>query len=369
MDKLDQRRVSRRTLLKMAGAGVAAGLVPTIFARSGEIAYAAGAPTHLEIDPLRVAGILDPRMTTALNAQAGWADQERLVRADVVRANLDRLACALAEQRQVKDAWQRILLKPPGKVWSDVVVAIKTNEIAGGQQQSRSAVLSSICHVLTDVMGVKPSNICVYDATTGGGMPAYRGLPEGVNLTKKWGGTAASVPVPAPYKGGAATARCLKTLADGTVDILVNLALCKGHSNSFGGFTMAMKNHLGTFEPGPVHQGGGGPDYLIGINKSPQILGTLDQRSGKVLFPRQQLCIMDALWASKGGPGGNPSAQPNSLFMGTCGPVLDYQVATKFRRDSMKWQINEPVTLRYLKEFGFDPADLPNGGRIIEPAA
>lgn len=328
--------------------------------------YAAGAPTHPEMSPLRVAGILDPNMTTAMNPNAAWPDQDRLVRADVVRENLDKLACALAEEKRAKHAWQRLLLKPPKKAWSEAVVAIKSNEIAGGKQHSRSAVLSSICRVLIDVMGVKPSNIYIYDATHGGLMPAYKGLPQGVIVAKRWGTPITPVPVPAPYKGGASTAKCLKQLADGTVDILINVALCKGHGHGYGGFTMTVKNHLGTFEPRPVHQKGGGPDYLIGINKSPQILGTIDRKSGKVLFPRQQLCIMDALWASKAGPVILPSAQPNRMFMGTCGPVMDYQIATRFRRDAMRWRINESITLRYLKEFGFDPKDLPNKGQLIK---
>jgi len=215
---------------------------------------------------------------------------------------------------------------------------------------------------------VKPTNIYVYYACHSGKMPPYKDLPPGVITARQWGKSVTPVSIPAPYKGGAAKARCLKQLADGTVDILINIALCKGHGNPYGQFTMTMKNHLGTFEPRPVHQDGGGADYLLGINKTPEILGAIDKRSGKVLFPRQQLCIVDTIWASKRGPVINPSVQPNRIFMGTCGPVVDYQVATNFRRDTMKWRINEDVTLRFLKDFGFSPADLPNQGQLIEPA-
>ncbi len=97
----------------------------------------------------------------------------------------------------------------------------------------------------------------------------------------------------------------------------------------------------------------------------PAILGQMDG-SGKVLFPRQQLCLTDALWASSGGPTGTPSDQPNRLFMSAFGPALDYQVATKLRRDTMRWSINEGVTGRFLTEFGFTPDDLPGDGRVID---
>jgi len=370
MDERRSKRISRRALLKKGALGAAIAFAPRVFVPNRGMVYAAGAPTHPEINPLRVAGVQDPEMTTAINPTATWEQQEHLVRADVVRANLDRLACVLAEEKTAGHAWKRIFLKPPKKAWSDVVVAIKSNEIASGKQQTRSAIHSSLCRVLVDVLGVKPANIFIYDACHGGNMPAYKDLPEGVRMAKQWGKSVTPVPIPAPYKGGTSTARCLKELADGTVDILINVALCKGHGNGFGGFTMLMKNHLGTFEPRPVHEKGTDPaDYLVGINKTPQVLGTIDKKSGKVLFPRQQLCIIDAIWASKGGPVINPSVQPNRIFMGTCGPVVDYQVATKFRRDAMKWRINEAVTLRFLNDFGFKPADLPNGGQIIEPAA
>jgi hypothetical protein len=104
----------------------------------------------------------------------------------------------------------------------------------------------------------------------------------------------------------------------------------------------------------------------MAINKTPEILGAMDDRSGKVLFPRQQLCFIDALWASEGGPGGNPSHQPNFLAMGVLSPVVDFQMATKFRGDKMGWTPDMSTTRRMLKEFGYEESDLPKGGNIIE---
>jgi hypothetical protein len=148
------------------------------------------------------------------------------------------------------------------------------------------------------------------------------------------------------------------------VDILVNLSVCKGHGEQFGGFTMTMKNLFGTFDPKWGHRDQA-TEYLIAINKTPQILGEVSGSIGGLVRPRQQLCIVDALWASQDGPQAGSSAQPNRLFMGNLSPVLDYQVATLFRRDTMKWPIDEQVTGRFLSDFGLSRNDLPGDGGIL----
>jgi hypothetical protein len=176
------------------------------------------------------------------------------------------------------------------------------------------------------------------------------------------------VPIPSPWKQGGQRADCVKHLATGKIDILINIALCKGHADKFGGFTMTMKNHFGTFDPKWGHRFHA-TDYLLAINKTPQILGEISATSGEVHFPRQQLCIVDALWASEKGPSCDTSCQPNRLYMGTFAPVLDYQVATQFRKATMGWAIDEPVTDRFLPEFGFTKSDLPKGGKIINARA
>jgi hypothetical protein len=317
------------------------GLPAVFIPRRAVAAYDPGQRIHPNISPLRVVGIHDPGMTTGPQVNNSWADQEKLVKPDVIGANLDRLACALAEEKKEETAWKAILVAPPRKALSDVVVAIKTNNIA--QQHTRSPVMAKVCHVLTDVIGVKAENIHIYDACHGANLAAgtpFVGLPEGVTIENQWGGSNTEAPVPLPWKDGKSTSACVAPLA------------------------MSMKNHFGTFSPKPGHQAGR-TDYLIAINKSEAVLGPTGN-GGKVLFPRQQLCLIDALWASDPGPGGNPPHQPNRLFMGTCGPVLDYQLATKFRRDEMGWSINEGVANRFLSEFGFRADDLPHDGRIID---
>jgi hypothetical protein len=228
--------------------------------------------------------------------------------------------------------------------------------------------MAKMARTLTDTLGIKPFHIHIYDACHGSDLSRetpFAGLPEGCRIEGTWGGSTTHTVVPAPWNGRGGKSRCLKYLVDGSVDILINIAMCKGHSQRFGGFTMSMKNHFGTFSPGPGHRSGS-EDYLIAINQTPEILGAIDRRTGKIHYPRQQLCLIDALWASRGGPGGKPSHQPNFLAMGVLSPVVDYQVATRFRGEKMGWQPNMRATRRMLTDFGYDETDLPSGGKIIE---
>jgi hypothetical protein len=360
-------RISRRRFMKqvmITGAALTAS--PTIFIRKAPAAWARKTVVHPAIDNLRVVGLTDTTMTTAHETGIAWARQNELVNTEAVWAGIDRLASALAQNSNAQEAWRQIFIKPPRKSWSDTVVAIKTNNIS--QQHTRSAVMAKIVHTLVDTLGIRPANIHIYDACHGYAMGKYTpfaGLTDGCRIEDAWGGSTKFTTVPAPWKGSGGRAKCLKPLVDGSVDILINIALCKGHSSRFGGFTMTMKNHFGTFEPGPGHQSGS-EDYLIAINQTPEILGPMDQKTGKVLYPRQQLCLVDALWASRGGPGGNPTHQPNFLAMGAFAPIVDYQLATKFRGEKMGWEPNREMARRMLTESGYTEADLPNGGELIE---
>ena len=126
---------------------------------------------------------------------------------------------------------------------------------------------------------------------------------------------------------------------------------------------MTMKNHFGTFNPRHGHSRNG-LDFLTSINKSPAILGVIDDKTAKIIKPRQQLCIIDALWASQPGPGGPPTDCTNRMFMGTFSPILDYMVATHFRRDTMEWSVNETAAERFLTDFGYSKSDLSEDGMI-----
>jgi hypothetical protein len=360
-------RITRRSFMKKAavmGAALTAG--PTIFIPKARAYWAKKTMIHPNVDNLRVVGVTNPSMTRSLETNIDWLRQEELVAVPIVWENMDKLACGLVETRNVEQAWKSIFVKPPRKPWSDAVVAVKTNHIA--QQHTRSAIMSKVCHVLTGIVGVKPSNIHIYDACHGGDISRktpFTGLPEGVRIEDRWGGSNTSTPVPKPWQDGESKSRCIEHLVNGSVDILVNISMCKGHSGTFGGFTMTMKNHFGTFSPSPGHQDQA-LEYLLAINQTEEILGPIDRSTGKVLYPRQQLCIVDALWAGRRGPGGNPSHQPNFMAMGVTSPVVDYLVATSFRKAAMDWPVEMGPTGKFLTEFGYKAADLPNGGKIIE---
>jgi len=359
-------QISRRRFLKQSAIlGTALTTVPTVLIPKAHAAWARKTTVHPNIDNLRVVCVTDPHMTTASNPRTSWMRQEELVNVSVVWENMDKLACVLAQEHDPDRAWRTVFIKPPRKSWSDTVVAIKTNNIS--KQHTHSAVMSKLCRTLTDILQVHPGNIHIYDACHGHNLTRktpFTGLPEGCRIENQWGGSTAQTRIPRPWQGSGGKSTCLKYLVDGTVDILINIALCKGHNSRFGGFTMTMKNHFGTFSPDPGHSEGS-VDYLMAINQTPEILGPMDPRSGTVLFPRQQLCLVDALWASKHGPGGNPSHQPNFLAMGVMSPIVDYQVATKFRKARMKWRPNMGTTHRMLTEFGYEKNDLSAGDKFI----
>jgi hypothetical protein len=360
-------RISRRKFVKTSLAtGAAISAFPTIFVPKSHAAWERKSSVHPNIEDLRVVGITEPKMTRGIEPVSSWERQNEMVDADAVWESIDKLASGLADTRNPDDAWRAIFIKPPRKSWSSTVVAIKTNNIR--IQHTRSAVMAKICHALVDTLGVRSSNIHIYDAIHGDSLSAdtpFSGLPDGCRIEDDWGGITSPVAVPAPWKGEGGSSKCLGHLADGSVDILINIAMCKGHSTRFGGFTMTMKNHLGTFAPRPAHWLGS-QDYLMAINQTPEILGAMDKRTGKVLYPRQQLCLVDALWASKRGPGGMPSHQPNFIAMGVFSPAVDYLLATRFRGDKMGWKPNMEATRRMLTEFGYQESDLPNDGQIVE---
>jgi hypothetical protein len=364
---VDMAGISRRRFIKNAlvvGAGF--NTFPLIFVRKAQAAWQRGSVVHPNVNNLLVAGVTDSKMTTDYDPVSSWSRQEELVNEKLVSENIDRLACTLADTQNPDDAWRTIFIKPPGKSWSDTVVAIKTNHIS--RQHTRSAVLAQVCHTLSRRLGVKPHNIHIYDACHGKGMSKdtpFKGLPGGCRIEERWGGSTVLTSVPELWTNRSGKSECLKYLVNGSVDILVNIAMCKGHSKRFGGFTMTMKNHLGTFSPAPAHQPGS-LDYLLAIQQTPEILGAMDPKTGKVIYPRQQLCLVDALWASKHGPSGNPSHQPNFLAMGVMAPIVDYQIATKFRGDKMGWRPNMEAARRMLTDFGYKESDLPYSGRLVE---
>ncbi len=354
--------ISRRQFMKKAViTGAAISAFPMVYVPKSRASWTPRTTVHPNVDNLRVVGISDNRMTQPSEEVTSWKRRDELVNGEIVWENIDKLACALTETQNPKEAWRTIFIKPPRKSWSDTVVAIKTNNIL--RHKTRDAVMAKICHSVTGELGVKPSNIHIYDNAGPASVKPFAGLPEGCRVEQNWGQISTKMPVHRPWSGG--ETYCVKHLVNGSIDILINIALSNRHWSKLGGFTMTMKNHFGTFAPLHGHMADG-LDYLIAINQTPELLGPIDTRTGKILYPRQQLCIVDALWASNRGAFDLPTDQTNFLAMGVLSPVVDYQVATKFRAERMGWPVDMRTTRRMLTDFGFEEAELPNGGKIIE---
>jgi hypothetical protein len=357
-------KISRRQFVKKAVVtGTAIAAFPYVFIRNANAVWEPRTIVHPNVDNLRVVGIADPKMVLP-DASISKCDQ--FIVKDVVWDNIDKLACSLAQTRNPKEAWKTIFIKPPRRSWSDTVVAIKTNST--GSYKHSSAVISKICHSLIDTLGVRSTNIHIYDGVHGYLMKSFVGLPEGCRVEKMWSRIRTETTVPEPWTKLEGKTRSLKQLVDGSIDILINIAKCRRHYFYWlGRYTMAMKNHFGSFTPEHGHKAdGSGLDYLISINKTSEILGSIDKKTGKVLFPRQQLCLIDGLWTSKGSQSREINFQTNFLAMGVLSPVVDYQVATKFRAERMGLKVNMKATQRMLTAFGYNESDLPEGGRIIE---
>jgi len=144
--------------------------------------------------------------------------------------------------------------------------------------------------------------------------------------------------------GNPATAACTADIANGTIDILVNIANNKGHTE-MGGATLSMKNHFGTFAPNH----GASPAYIFNINKSDAILGGTPVR--------QQLCFIDSIIANKASNTGTPEVAPCYLIMGVFGPAVDYLTVKKVREAVMNCTHTETVINSYLTTFGYTTTD------------
>jgi hypothetical protein len=312
-------RISRKQFIKKAGfAGATLAVSPIIFVPKAKAAWERKSIVHPNLNNLRVVGITDPKMIDGVQPVTSWSLQEKIAAKDTVWENMDKLACGLVETKSPEDTWRAVFINPPRKSWTHTVVAIKTNNIS--LQHTRSAVISKVCHVFTDLLGVRGTNIHIYDGVHGGSMgmnTPFVGLPEGVKIKDEWGGINTPVPVPAPWGDGRRTTRSLRYLAEGKVDVLVNIALCKGHSDTLGGFTMIMKNHMGTFSPMYVHQDEA-LEYLLAVNQTPQVLGPMDPKTGRCSSPCSSSASSTLSGPAKEGreaiPGLNPISWPWGSF-------------------------------------------------------
>lgn len=308
------------------------------------------------IDNCRVVCCIDPEMVTGNPMR--WntiADQNEFIAVDRIQKNMDQMAMSLAQKNSAEEAWATIFQKPDLKEWAEVKVAVKVNaKTRSGipKNNPRLAVIDKICKAVNN-LGVPFENIIIFDADDEEASILYKeyvgnGLPENVIVSKRYDalGGRMDTPVPAPWNRDAP---CVHDIVNGTIDILVNCSVNKGSHNWTGPATITMKNHYGTFLvelDASYHHF----DFLVALNKSDAIVGGSP--------PRQQLCIVDSIYACTTGPSEPPNKAPHALIMGTCSPVVDYLTIKKIREGLMGAKHTESIVNRYLTEFGYTPNDV-----------
>ena len=336
----------RRDFLKITAAS-AAGLALT---RRSNMALAAWPGTgtmavNPSIDNMRVVACYDPQMMKPLT-QATYAAEQKLVDSCQVQANMDAMAMQLAQVGTADAAWKAIFRS--SKAWAATKVAIKINGIEP-RIMANVAGIEKFCNVFTG-LGVLPANIFIYDGSPLGaaGIPTLAAYFSATDTTKIPGvvgnnsilGGTTNAPIP-----GGSSAACTANIANGTIDILVNIANNKGHNLAWTGYaTLCMKNHFGTFPP--THD----LNYMFNINKSDALLGGTSVR--------QQLCFVDSLLAISGRMNtGSPDKQPNYLIMGVFGPAVDYLTVKKVREAILGSTHTAATIDSYLTTFGYATTD------------
>jgi hypothetical protein len=344
----------RRDFLKITAAG-AAGLA---LARANK-AFAAWPSTgslavNSTIDNMRVVACYDPQMMQKSTSSL-YAANQKLVDSCQVHANMDAMAMQLAQVATADAAWKAIFRS--SKAWAATKVAIKINGIEPRVMAS-VAVIEKFCNVFTG-LGVLPANIFIYDGSSLGaaGIPTLTSYFSATDTTKIPGvvgnnsilGGTTNAPIP-----GGSSAACTANIANGTIDILVNIANNKGHNLAWTGYTtLCMKNHFGTFPP--THD----LNYMFNINKSDAFLGGIPVR--------QQLCFVDSLLAISGKMNtGSPDKQPNYLIMGTFGPAVDYLTVKKVREAILGSTHTAATIDSYITTFGYATTD---PAWVLVPAA
>lgn len=335
--------IHRREFLKVATAS-ATGLI--LGGRATRAFGAWPASGTLAINPnisnMRVVGCVDRSMMMRVPTTMTFAAENAVVNAARVAANMDAMAMNLANRTTPDSAWSTIFRS--SKPWASTLAAIKIN-VLEPKNMVRVAIIQKFVAVLRR-LGVLPANIIVYDGNSTYGAPISNYTPY-FSLTDP-----TKIPaVVSSYNnalGGTLSARlpdgtsvpCTAKIANGTVDILINIANNKGHS-LFGGSTLCMKNHFGTFQPNHTALA----SYVFKLNKSDAIVG------GSPV--RQQLCFIDSLIANKRSNIGTPEAMPCYLVMGTFAPAVDYLTVKKVREAVMGCTHDAATVNSFLTSFAY----------------
>jgi len=334
-----QSGLNRRDFIKKTAigtAGLTAGLSLIKPAKAQAAGWVNGMAINPNISNLRVVCMYDPNMVTnPKNSGTSVDDFVNSVSKTIIDTDMDQMAMSLAQKTTATEAWSTIFQLPAGKTWAQVKVAIKVNT-CNAMSQPRPPVVGKICTVLNG-LGVPGASITIYDGAecvcetlnegfskyfSASGTGTYNGytLYPGVVASGPPGGTASAA---VPNLGNQ---NCPADFANGITDIIVNIAVNKGHNSphanetgqgNTGGCTLCLKNHFGTFPP----QHGSGSystgDVAALYNMSAAIVGGTPVR--------QQLCIIDSLWAdNNGNPNDAPNLLPCRIVMGTFAGAVDY---------------------------------------------
>jgi hypothetical protein len=295
------------------------------------------------ISNMRVVGCVDTKMMKS-TPQTTFAAENAAVDSARLQANMDAMAMQLANQTTADAAWKAIFRS--GRDWAATKVAIKINSLEPANA-AHIAIVQKFCTVIAG-LGVPAANIIVYDGQTAyngktSNYASYISLTDTTKiaavLSNQNGSLGGTVSAPIP---GGSNATCTAAIANGTIDILINIANNKGH-DLMGRATLCMKNHFGTFAP--KHD----INYLLNINKSDAILGGTPVR--------QQLCFVDSLFANKTQNIGIPEVMPCYLVMGVFAPAVDYLTIKKVREEVMGCTHDAATINSYLTTFGYATTD------------
>lgn len=337
--------IDRRTFLKsttLATAGLAVIGVNQENALSSSAEWTNRSPINPAISNTKVVCCHDETMITdvaAAKIASTLSAQNALLNTSKVEANLDQLVMRLTGKSTAQSAWETIFRKPAAKQWADIKVALKVNCI-DPKNMPRVAIVGKVCKELV-MLGVVPANMTIYDgghdASGDKKYPPFigNGIPEGVNVQSGKGSTT-SIEV------GSGKMNCTNIVI--LSDILVNFAVNKGHGQDKGGFTLTMKNHTGTMKfscPSAIE--------MVNQNKSATILGGA--------IPRQQLCIVDSIWAEKKGPVDAITHLPCRIVMGIMGPAVDVLTARNIREKLMSASHNETAIETLVSGFGYTESE------------
>jgi len=350
----DNKNISRRSFLKSTGSG-AAGLtilgtgINSVFSGQKKMsAWTNNMQINPEIKNTMVVCCHNPEFFTD-EAKATVANdfkkQNECINTSRVETDMDGMAVALSGKKDPKQAWATIFRKPSTKEWEQVKAALKVNCIYQ-PMMPKIAIVGKVCKELIR-LGVKPENITIYDACHNAyGNGKYNsyvgsGIPDGVKVANQQASSAQTTKITV----GSNTLECSNIVLES--DILVNCAVNKGHSFAQSAkFTLTMKNHTGSMKlkcPSDIEE-------LINENKSDAILG------GDPV--RQQLCIVDSLWAAKTGPLDPATHLPARIIMGTFGPAVDIAVVRNVREKIMNASHDNDGIKTILTSFGLEEKNI-----------